>query len=306
MERDVLQVFASTYVAESDIPTEDKLMLIDYIRECDEFGVMYLLSTGEMLGENEYLDEKACGILFEQYQASLAPLLEAKPKGYYKMKGAHIKTVAGRKVAAAKGAAMAAGTKVKGAAGRAGAGVKGAAISAGSKVKGAAISAGAGVKGAAGRAGAGVKGAAGRAGAGVKGAAFDAQMKLRGAKKAAAHQVKGAAASMKQAGAGAKEAGKGLGGALKSASKIPGAKPAAVVAAAAAASYAVYKRFFSAASKACAGKSGGDRSACIDRFKKQAKMAQVKELQKGMAKCGNDPGCRSKLQGKISKAKSNM
>ena len=262
MERDVLQVFASTYVAESDIPTEDKLMLIDYIRECDEFGVMYLLSTGEMLGENEYLDEKACGILFEQYQASLAPLLEAKPKGYYKMKGAHIKTVAGRKVAAAKGAAMAAGTKVKG--------------------------------------------AAGRAGAGVKGAAFDAQMKLRGAKKAAAHQVKGAAASMKQAGAGAKEAGKGLGGALKSASKIPGAKPAAVVAAAAAASYAVYKRFFSAASKACAGKSGGDRSACIDRFKKQAKMAQVKELQKGMAKCGNDPGCRSKLQGKISKAKSNM
>ena len=129
-------------------------------------------------------------------------------------------------------------------------------------------------------------------------------MKLRGAKKAAVHRVKGAGASMKQAGAGMKQAGKGVGGAAQSMAKIPGAKPAAVAAAGVAASYAVYKRFFSAASKACKGKAGGDRSACVDRFKKQAKMAQVRELQKASSRCGSDAACRAKLQSKIAKAKS--
>jgi len=121
MERDVLQVFASTYVAESDIDTDAKLQLIDYIKEADEFGVMYLLSTGEMLAEDEYLDEEAQGILSEQYEAALEPLLEVskKKKALVKIeKGKRAIAGAGRAVgrtaaAGAKGVSKAAGATGK-------------------------------------------------------------------------------------------------------------------------------------------------------------------------------------------------
>lgn len=271
MERDVLQVFASTYVAESDIPTEDKLMLIDYIRECDEFGVMYLLSTGEMLGENEYLDEKACGILSEQYEVSLAPLLELTRKEKLAAKAEKAKKYVKDLPGKAKGTAAATG------AGIASQARKQVQYMRPSRIK------------------------------------SDVGLAVRGFRKSAEKQKE---LSKMQVGArsigkgkriaksGARAKARAIGSTIRAARGVGGY--AVILATATAAGYGAYKRYFSAASKACAGKSGADRSACVDRFKKQAKMAQVKELQKGMAKCGNNPGCRSKLQGKISKAKSNM
>ena len=107
MERDVIQVFASTYVAESDIDIEEKLRLIDYIKEADEFEIMHLISTGDVLAEDEYIDEEYAVSLAESYYVNLEPLFEKKAS-----KSQHYKTVLARKAKAAKKAAAAAGTAV--------------------------------------------------------------------------------------------------------------------------------------------------------------------------------------------------
>jgi len=262
MERDVLQVFASTYVAESDIDTDAKLQLIDYIKEADEFGVMYLLSTGEMLAEDEYLDEEAQSILAEQYETALEPLLELSKK-----KKALAKLEKGKRyVKGAAGSTKKAVTSAAGATGRAAGKVGKELRKVGGAMKPSAMK--------------GQYGALKRAAGGIR------KPELGGGRYAGKRMMRAA-----------KGLGKGAGG------------YAALAATATAAGYGAYKKFFSAASKACAGKSGSERSACVGRFRKQAKMAQVKELQKGMGGCGSsgDPAkCREKFAGKIAKAKSKM
>ena len=84
---------------------------------------------------------------------------------------------------------------------------------------------------------------------------------------------------------------------------------AAAVAAVTVAGVKAYKRFLSKAARACSGKSGLEKTSCMNKFKKQAQAAKIKELQSGMSKCAKtkDPArCKSKLQGKINKEKSSM
>ncbi|MBY9000055.1 MAG: hypothetical protein KGD64_04005 [Candidatus Heimdallarchaeota archaeon] len=83
----------------------------------------------------------------------------------------------------------------------------------------------------------------------------------------------------------------------------------AIVAAASTLAYAAYKRFYSKAAKACKGKGGLEKTNCMNKYKKQAQAAKIKELQSGMSKCakGKDPStCKLKLQGKINKEKAKM
>lgn len=73
--------------------------------------------------------------------------------------------------------------------------------------------------------------------------------------------------------------------------------------------YQTYKRFFSKAAKACAGKSFSEKTQCMENFKKQAIQAQIKDLQAGSKACAKskDPGvCKSKIQKKISKLQSKL
>jgi hypothetical protein len=70
-----------------------------------------------------------------------------------------------------------------------------------------------------------------------------------------------------------------------------------------------YKRFLSKAARSCSGKSGHEKTSCMNKFKKQAQVAKVKALQGGMGKCAKtkDPtSCKSKLQAKINKEKAKM
>lgn len=76
------------------------------------------------------------------------------------------------------------------------------------------------------------------------------------------------------------------------------------VAAIIAAAYAVYKRFLSQAATACGGKSGGEKTACMNAYKKKAYQAQIAQLNKGLSNCpkGDDAKantCRSKIHHKI-------
>ena len=99
----------------------------------------------------------------------------------------------------------------------------------------------------------------------------------------------------KQASAGASKAAS----AVQKFAGTTGGKYAAAGAAAAGAAlaaYAVYKRFFSQAAKACKGKSGAEKTSCMKAYK-------VKGLQAAMAKCGSDAKCKAKFQGKIAKLK---
>lgn len=86
------------------------------------------------------------------------------------------------------------------------------------------------------------------------------------------------------------------------ASAISGAALAALVVFGA---YQAYKRYFSQAAKACAGKKGSEKAACMSAYKAKAKQAQAKVLRKGLASCAKskDPAkCRAAIQAKASKA----
>lgn len=72
------------------------------------------------------------------------------------------------------------------------------------------------------------------------------------------------------------------------------------------AAYKVYKNFFSKAAKACAGKKGAEKDACMQSYKVKAKQAQAKVLMNGMTACkkSKDPAkCKAAIQAKIAKLK---
>ena len=65
-----------------------------------------------------------------------------------------------------------------------------------------------------------------------------------------------------------------------------------------------YKRFFSQAAKACAGKSGAEKTACMDRAKGGALMAQKKDLSSASAACAKtkDPAkCKAVIANRLKK-----
>ena len=75
------------------------------------------------------------------------------------------------------------------------------------------------------------------------------------------------------------------------------------------AGYQVYKRHFSKAAKACAGKEGPAKTQCIAGFKKQATSAQAQTLMKASAACAKskDPQkCKAAVRAKVEKARSRM
>lgn len=69
-------------------------------------------------------------------------------------------------------------------------------------------------------------------------------------------------------------------------------------------SYKTYKRYFSKAAKACAGKSGKERSMCIKTFQVQALKAQISDLSKAKVACNkskNPEKCANAINNKIAK-----
>jgi len=72
------------------------------------------------------------------------------------------------------------------------------------------------------------------------------------------------------------------------------------------AGYKIYKRFFSQAAKACAGKSGKEKTACMNKYKKTALMKQASAIQSGVSKCAKskDPAkCKAALSKKVASIK---
>jgi hypothetical protein len=115
--------------------------------------------------------------------------------------------------------------------------------------------------------------AAGKAGAAIKGAA-----------------AKAGAATSKFA---ATKAGMATGGAAAAALAIY-------------AGYKIYKRFFSQAAKACGGQSGSAKTACMNKYKKQALMKQVAGIQSAAGACSKskDPAkCKAAIATKVSALK---
>ncbi|MGD2071934.1 MAG: hypothetical protein PVG65_00385 [Candidatus Thorarchaeota archaeon] len=69
-------------------------------------------------------------------------------------------------------------------------------------------------------------------------------------------------------------------------------------------SYKVYKRFFSKAAKACRGLSGKDKSACMKKHKRDARMNQIKDLKASASFCSKskDPAkCKAGISKKVAK-----
>ena len=82
---------------------------------------------------------------------------------------------------------------------------------------------------------------------------------------------------------------------------------AAVAAAAIYAGYKIYKRFFSQAAKSCSGKSGAEKTVCMNNYKKQAIQKQITAIQSAAAKCSKskDPAkCKAAINKKIASLKS--
>ena len=78
---------------------------------------------------------------------------------------------------------------------------------------------------------------------------------------------------------------------------------AAILAAASTAAFLIYKRYLGKGAKACAGKTGHERDACIRAYKKQAINARIQYLNRSVSKCNQtkDPQqCREKIKSKIS------
>jgi hypothetical protein len=65
----------------------------------------------------------------------------------------------------------------------------------------------------------------------------------------------------------------------------------------------------SAAAKACAGKSGGEKSACMRQYKANATKAQISAMQKGLSSCAqskNPEKCKAAIARKVDKLKSRL
>jgi len=77
----------------------------------------------------------------------------------------------------------------------------------------------------------------------------------------------------------------------------------ALVGASAFLAYKAYKNYFSKAARACAGKSGAEKDACMARAKQGAlgvKKANIKRAMSACSKTSNPAACRQKLQAKMS------
>jgi len=126
----------------------------------------------------------------------------------------------------------------------------------------------------------------------------------KGAKTAAGVAVKGAAAAAPLAAKvpGAAVAGKALG---VSTAVGGGAVAMSALAVAALLTYAgvkAYKRFLSQAAKACKGKSGAEKTACMKAYKAKGIKAQIATIKSGMSKCAktkNPEKCKKALATKI-------
>jgi hypothetical protein len=117
-----------------------------------------------------------------------------------------------------------------------------------------------------------VKGGVKAAGKAVGGAAQSAGKAAAGAARATGRAASSAASATKT---GAMKAGSAVGGAARTAGKFVAGhiKPigaVAGVALAAGASYKAYQKYFSAAAKACAGKSGAEKDACLKLARRKA------------------------------------
>jgi len=107
----------------------------------------------------------------------------------------------------------------------------------------------------------------------------------------------------------AKVYGKAAGKAVSKFAQTPAGKAVGGAAAAAMAIYAgakIYKRFFSQAAKACSGKSGAEKTACMGKYKKQAIMKQASAIQSAASKCAKskDPAkCKAAVAAKVNALK---
>ena len=84
---------------------------------------------------------------------------------------------------------------------------------------------------------------------------------------------------------------------------------AAIAAGVAVVGYAVYKRFLSKAAKACKGKSGGEKSVCMAKFKADALQAKHKAMvanTKHCARAKNPAKCKALVVLKINKIKDEL
>lgn len=79
---------------------------------------------------------------------------------------------------------------------------------------------------------------------------------------------------------------------------------AAIVAATTAAAYAVYKRYMTAGSRACSGRSGMERRDCLRAYRKKALQARITALQQQRVRCDNTRNpqkCKSQIDMEIKK-----
>jgi len=72
------------------------------------------------------------------------------------------------------------------------------------------------------------------------------------------------------------------------------------------AAYKIYKSFFSKAARACSGKSGDEKKACMAQYRLRALRAQIAALTKAKSSCKGDAKCIAKLDAKITKLKAKM
>lgn len=118
----------------------------------------------------------------------------------------------------------------------------------------------------------------------------------------AKHKVGSAIASGKAA------LGKGAAAVSKFATTKAGIATGGAAAAALAiyAGYKIYKRFFSQAAKACAGQGGAAKTACMNKYKKQAIMKQAATIQSNSSTCAKskDPAkCKAAIAAKVASLK---
>lgn len=123
-------------------------------------------------------------------------------------------------------------------------------------------------------------------------AAFDARVKARGLKK----RISAKATSMKNLGTQDVKTAMGT--------KTGKAGAIALAAAAIYGGVKAYQRFFSQAARACGGKSGGEKTACMQKAKANAVRGQISATQRGVSTCGQakDPAkCKASIQARVQK-----
>lgn len=164
---------------------------------------------------------------------------------------------------------------------------------------------------AAGKAALAPKVAAGKAAAMQKYAAAKGAIgsKVAAGKAAAAPKIAAGKAALAKGAAAAKGAATKAGAAT---AKFAGTKAGMATGGAAAAAlaiyagYKIYKRFFGAAAKACAGQSGAAKTACMNKYKKAAIMKQASAIQSASGTCAKskDPAkCKAAVASKVTALK---